>query len=121
MAGAKRIIGVDINPSKFELGKKLGMTDGVNPKDHGDKPIQQVIVKMTNGGVDFTSFEAIGNVNLMRAAFKVLPQGWGERVASSVWLEPVRRSALVPTCHQDARREAPLWRHQRTNKCPDNG
>mgnify|MGYP000548409581 CR=1 FL=1 len=51
MAGASRIIGVDINESKFELAKKLGATDCINPKEF-DKPIQDVIIEMTDGGVD---------------------------------------------------------------------
>lgn len=74
-AGASRIIGVDLNPSKFELAKKLGVTDVVNPADH-QKPIQEVIVEMTDGGVDF-SFECIGNVNVMRAALEACHKGWG--------------------------------------------
>ncbi|KAG8235379.1 hypothetical protein J437_LFUL009238 [Ladona fulva] len=48
-AGAKRIIGVDVNPAKFEKGKTFGCTEFVNPKDY-DKPIQQVLVDMTDGG-----------------------------------------------------------------------
>jgi S-(hydroxymethyl)glutathione dehydrogenase / alcohol dehydrogenase len=76
IAEAKRIIAVDINPSKFELAKKLGATDCVNPKDF-DKPVQNVIADMTDGGVDF-SFECIGNVNTMRAALECCHKGWGE-------------------------------------------
>lgn len=49
----------------------------LNPKDYGDKPIQQVIVDLTDGGVDF-SIEAVGNVNLMRAALECCHKGWGE-------------------------------------------
>jgi len=63
-AGASRIIGVDINPDKFELAKPFGVHEFVNPKDHPDKPIQQVIVELTDGGVDF-SFECIGSVHCM--------------------------------------------------------
>jgi len=74
-AGAKRIVGVDTNPDKFELAKKLGCTDVVNPKDY-DKPIQQVLVDLTNGGLDYT-FECIGNVNTMRAALESCHKGWG--------------------------------------------
>lgn len=44
------------------------MTEFVNPKEH-DKPIQQVIVDLTDGGVDY-SFECIGNVSVMRAALE---------------------------------------------------
>ena len=76
MAKAGRIIAIDVNPGKEEMARSLGATDFVNPKDH-DKPIQQVIVDMTDGGVDY-SFEAIGNVQLMRAALECCHKGWGE-------------------------------------------
>ncbi|WP_104401937.1 S-(hydroxymethyl)glutathione dehydrogenase/class III alcohol dehydrogenase [Vibrio penaeicida] len=82
MAGASRIIGVDINESKFDLAKQLGATDCINPQ-HYDKPIQEVIVEMTDGGVDF-SFECIGNVNVMRSALECCHKGWGESVIIGV-------------------------------------
>jgi S-(hydroxymethyl)glutathione dehydrogenase/alcohol dehydrogenase len=77
MAKASRIICVDLNPDKFEMAKALGATDFVNPKDYGDTPIQQVIVDMTDGGVDY-SFECIGNVHVMRSALECCHKGWGE-------------------------------------------
>lgn len=76
IAGASRIIGVDINADKFALAKKMGATECVNPKDHS-KPIQEVLVELTDGGVDY-SFEAIGNVQTMRAALECCHKGWGE-------------------------------------------
>ena len=76
MAKAGRIIAVDINPEKEAMAKSLGATDFVNPKDY-DAPIQEVIVDLTDGGVDY-SFEAVGNVNLMRAALECCHKGWGE-------------------------------------------
>jgi S-(hydroxymethyl)glutathione dehydrogenase/alcohol dehydrogenase len=76
MAKAGRIIAVDINPDKEKMARQLGATDFVNPKNY-DKPIQQVIVDMTDGGVDY-SFEAVGNVELMRAALECCHKGWGE-------------------------------------------
>ncbi|CUA82751.1 S-(hydroxymethyl)glutathione dehydrogenase/class III alcohol dehydrogenase [Gulbenkiania indica] len=82
MAGASRIIGIDINPSKFELARKLGATDLVDPREH-DQPIQDVIVAMTDGGVDF-SFECIGNVQVMRSALECCHKGWGESVIIGV-------------------------------------
>jgi S-(hydroxymethyl)glutathione dehydrogenase/alcohol dehydrogenase len=82
MAGAKRIIGIDINESKYELAKKLGATDCINPKDY-DKPIQDVIVEMTDGGVEY-SFECIGNVDVMRSALECCHKGWGESVVIGV-------------------------------------
>jgi|SRR5688500_862721 S-(hydroxymethyl)glutathione dehydrogenase/alcohol dehydrogenase len=81
-AKAGRIIAVDTNPGKFELARSMGATDCVNPKDH-DKPIQDVIVEMTDGGVDW-SFECIGNVNVMRAALECCHKGWGESVIIGV-------------------------------------
>ncbi|MBP2232901.1 S-(hydroxymethyl)glutathione dehydrogenase/alcohol dehydrogenase [Azospirillum agricola] len=82
MAKASRIIGIDINPSKFEIARQLGATDIVNPKDH-DRPIQDVLVEMTDGGVDY-SFECIGNVNVMRSALECCHKGWGESVIIGV-------------------------------------
>ncbi|MBC7162541.1 MAG: S-(hydroxymethyl)glutathione dehydrogenase/class III alcohol dehydrogenase [Immundisolibacter sp.] len=76
MAGAARIIGVDLNPAKFELARQLGATDCVNPAEHA-APIQDVIVELTDGGVDY-SFECIGNVDVMRAALECCHKGWGE-------------------------------------------
>jgi len=76
MAKAARIIAIDINPEKFAVAVGLGATDCVNPKDH-DAPIQDVIVAMTDGGVDY-SFECVGNVGLMRAALECCHKGWGE-------------------------------------------
>jgi S-(hydroxymethyl)glutathione dehydrogenase/alcohol dehydrogenase len=82
MAKASRIIGVDINPDKFEIAKQLGATDVVNPKDF-DRPIQDVLVDMTDGGVDY-SFECIGNVDVMRSALECCHKGWGESVIIGV-------------------------------------
>ena len=76
LARASRIIVVDINPEKFEMAKMLGATDCINPKDY-DRPIQQVIIDLTDGGVDY-SFEAIGNTHTMRAALECCHKGWGE-------------------------------------------
>ncbi|GBP69504.1 Alcohol dehydrogenase class-3 [Eumeta japonica] len=82
VAGAKRIIGVDINPDKYEVAKKFGVNEFVNPKDY-DKPIQQVLVDLTDGGLDYT-FECIGNVNTMRAALEACHKGWGVSVIIGV-------------------------------------
>ncbi|PSF13815.1 S-(hydroxymethyl)glutathione dehydrogenase/class III alcohol dehydrogenase [Marinobacter shengliensis] len=82
MAKASRIIAIDINPGKFDIARQLGATDVVNPNDY-DKPIQEVIVEMTDGGVDY-SFECIGNVKVMRAALECCHKGWGESVIIGV-------------------------------------
>jgi S-(hydroxymethyl)glutathione dehydrogenase/alcohol dehydrogenase len=82
MAGAGRIIALDINESKFDLARKLGATDFVNPSRY-DRPIQEVIQEMTNGGVDY-SFECVGNVDLMRSALESCCGGWGVAVIIGV-------------------------------------
>jgi S-(hydroxymethyl)glutathione dehydrogenase/alcohol dehydrogenase len=76
IAGALRIIAVDVNPKKFDMAKQLGATDCVNPKDI-DKPIQQYIAgDLTPWGVDY-SFDCTGNVEIMRAALECAHRGWG--------------------------------------------
>ena len=75
LVGARRIIGVDINPSKKELATQFGMTDFVNPKEVDD--VVDHLIQMTGGGVDY-SFECIGNVNLMRQALECCHKGWGQ-------------------------------------------
>ena len=82
MAQAGRIVCVDINPDKFDMARKLGATDFVNPKEY-DQPIQDVIVDLTDGGADY-SFECIGNVDVMRSALECCHKGWGESVIIGV-------------------------------------
>ena len=82
LAKAGRIIVIDTNPDKFVMAKQLGATDCINPKEFSD-PIQDVIVDMTDGGVDY-SFECVGNVNLMRAALECCHKGWGESIIIGV-------------------------------------
>lgn len=76
MMGAVRITGIDTNPNKFELAQNLGANECINPKDF-QRPIHEVVIEMTNGGVDY-SFECIGNVNVMRSALECCHKGWGE-------------------------------------------
>jgi S-(hydroxymethyl)glutathione dehydrogenase/alcohol dehydrogenase len=76
LAGASRIIGVDVNPAKFAMARQFGATDCVNPTDHGDTPVNSVIVSMTGWGCDYT-FDCTGNVKVMRAALECAHRGWG--------------------------------------------
>lgn len=82
LAKAGRIIAIDINESKFAMAKQLGATECINPNDY-DQPIQDVIVELTDGGVDY-SFECIGNVKVMRSALEACHKGWGESVIIGV-------------------------------------
>lgn len=81
-AKASRIIAIDVNNDKETIARQLGATDFINPNDY-DKPIQEVIVELTDGGVDF-SFECIGNVKVMRSALESCHKGWGESVIIGV-------------------------------------
>ena len=82
MAKAERIIAIDTNPAKETLARQFGATDFINPKDYNDS-IQEVIVELTDGGVDY-SFECIGNVNVMRSALECCHKGWGESIVIGV-------------------------------------
>ena len=83
IAGADKIIGVDLNPAKAEMAKKFGMTDYVNPDEVGRDKVVQALVDLTGGGADF-SFECIGNVQTMRQALECCHRGWGESIIIGV-------------------------------------
>ncbi len=76
LAGASRIVGIDLNPDKFEFAHQMGATECINPDDYEDS-IVKVIVDMLDGGADY-SFECIGNVEVMKAALECCHIGWGE-------------------------------------------
>ena len=82
IAGADKIVGVDLNPSKATLAEKFGMTHFVNPKEvEGD--LVPYLVDLTDGGADY-SFECIGNVSTMRQALECCHRGWGVSVIIGV-------------------------------------
>ncbi len=82
LAGADKIVGVDLNATKAPLAEKFGMTHFVNPKDV-DGDIVAALVDLTDGGADY-SFECIGNVNTMRQALECCHRGWGVSVIIGV-------------------------------------
>ncbi|RSH83032.1 formate dehydrogenase (NAD+) [Saitozyma podzolica] len=72
-----RVFAIDTNPKKAEWAKKFGATDFVNPKDLPEgKTITQYLIEQTDGGLDFT-FDATGNVKVMRQALECCHKGWG--------------------------------------------
>src|SRR3954467_3772715 len=82
MAGANKIIGVDINPGRKAMAEKFGMTHFVNPKEvQGD--LVPYLVSLTDGGADY-SFECVGHVDLMRQALECCHRGWGVSVIIGV-------------------------------------
>ena len=90
MAGARMIIGVDLNDDKEEWGRKFGMTHFINPKKLAEgQSIVQAIVDMTKtpfdkiGGADY-SFDCTGNVKVMRDALECTHRGWGQSIIIGV-------------------------------------
>ena len=83
MAGADKIIGIDLNPARREIAEKFGLTHFINPDEVGKDKVVQAIVDLTQGGADF-SFECIGNVNVMRQALECCHRGWGESIIIGV-------------------------------------
>ena len=82
LAGADQIVGVDVNPSKKAMAERFGMTDFVNPTElEGD--LVPYLVNLTKGGADYT-FDATGNVKVMRTALESAHKGWGESIIIGV-------------------------------------
>jgi S-(hydroxymethyl)glutathione dehydrogenase/alcohol dehydrogenase len=82
MVGAEKIIGVDINPEREALARRLGMTHFVNPKTLSGDLVAH-LVELTGGGADY-SFECVGDVKLMRQALECCHRGWGVSVIIGV-------------------------------------
>ncbi|MEM7047529.1 MAG: S-(hydroxymethyl)glutathione dehydrogenase/class III alcohol dehydrogenase [Pseudomonadota bacterium] len=82
LAGAIQIVGVDLNPDKVTMAKAFGMTDFVNPSEIKDNLVGH-LVELTQGGADYT-FDATGNVEIMRTALEAAHKGWGESIIIGV-------------------------------------
>jgi S-(hydroxymethyl)glutathione dehydrogenase/alcohol dehydrogenase len=73
LAGAERIVCVDLSPERLELARGQGATDLLA----GGEGAVETILEMTGGfGADYT-FEATGNVAVMREAVEAARMGWG--------------------------------------------
>ncbi|XP_071077364.1 alcohol dehydrogenase class-3 isoform X1 [Desmodus rotundus] len=96
VAGASRIIGVDINKDKFARAKEFGASECISPQDFS-KPIQEVIIEMTDGGVDY-SFECIGNVKVMKFLGKLMFSA--ECTDFCVWSHLCLQRAALEACHK---------------------
>jgi S-(hydroxymethyl)glutathione dehydrogenase/alcohol dehydrogenase len=82
MAGADKIIGVDLNPDRQDMARRFGLTHFVNPDEIGRDKVVQAIMDLTGGGAD--SFECIGNIHTMRQALECCHRGWGESIIIGV-------------------------------------
>jgi S-(hydroxymethyl)glutathione dehydrogenase / alcohol dehydrogenase len=73
LQGAERIVCVDLSHDRLELARGQGATDLMV----GGEDTVERIVEMTGGfGADYT-FEATGNVKVMRQAVEAARMGWG--------------------------------------------
>jgi S-(hydroxymethyl)glutathione dehydrogenase/alcohol dehydrogenase len=82
IAGANKIVGVDLNNGRQAMAEKFGMTHFVNPAEIGEDLVPY-LVNLTDGGADF-SFECIGNVKVMRQALECCHRGWGTSIIIGV-------------------------------------
>ncbi|MDB5512824.1 MAG: adhC [Enterovirga sp.] len=83
MVGADKIVGIDLNDDKRAMAERFGMTHFINPNTVGRDKVVQAIVDVTGGGADF-SFDATGNVDVMRQALECCHRGWGESIIIGV-------------------------------------
>ena len=72
IAGAVRIIAIDVLDEKLELAKQFGATEGINA---ANADAVEAIIEMTDGGVDY-AFEALGLKQTCEQAFEMVkPSG----------------------------------------------
>jgi len=83
LVGSAKIVGVDINPAREEWGRKFGMTDFIDGRGKDRAAIIDEVLNITDGGADYT-FDATGNVEVMRTALECCHRGWGTSVVIGV-------------------------------------
>ncbi len=81
MAGADKIIGIDLNPEREALGRQFGMTHFIDPSQVEN--VVDAVIQLTDGGADY-SFECIGNTRVMRQALECTHKGWGRSIIIGV-------------------------------------
>lgn len=83
LAGANRIVGIDLNPAREEWGRQFGMTHFLNTRGMGRDEVVAKVVELTDGGADFT-FDCTGNTEVMRTALECCHRGWGTSIIIGV-------------------------------------
>jgi len=71
LAGARRVVAIDLHDDKLALARQLGATDGFNA---GDPDCAAAVREATQGGVDY-AFEMAGSVKAMELAYKITRRG----------------------------------------------
>jgi S-(hydroxymethyl)glutathione dehydrogenase/alcohol dehydrogenase len=80
LMGAERIIGVDLSAQRLELARRHGATDGWLADEH---TVARVLEETGGFGADYT-FEATGDVGVMRQAVEAARMGWGVATMTGV-------------------------------------
>jgi S-(hydroxymethyl)glutathione dehydrogenase/alcohol dehydrogenase len=80
LQGAERIICVDLSPERLELAKGQGATETM---EGGDDVVERIVETTDGFGADYT-FEATGNVGVMRQAVESARMGWGQCTVAGV-------------------------------------
>ncbi len=83
LAGANRIIGVDINSDREEWGRRFGMTDFIDGRGKDRAAVIAEVLALTDGGADY-SFDCTGNTEVMRTALECCHRGWGTSIVIGV-------------------------------------
>jgi S-(hydroxymethyl)glutathione dehydrogenase / alcohol dehydrogenase len=83
LAGANRIVGVDINPDREAWGRQFGMTDFIDARGKSREQVVAEVLALTDGGADFT-FDCTGNTEVMRTALEACHRGWGTSIIIGV-------------------------------------
>jgi S-(hydroxymethyl)glutathione dehydrogenase / alcohol dehydrogenase len=83
LAGAGRIIGVDINPDREAWGRQFGMTDFIDARGKSREEVVAAVLALTDGGADYT-FDCTGNTDVMRTALEACHRGWGTSIIIGV-------------------------------------
>jgi NDMA-dependent alcohol dehydrogenase len=72
LAGASKIIAIDIRDNKLEMAKDFGATHTINSAQ--ENPVEKIQELTAGGGADY-SFEAIGNADIITQAFDATRPG----------------------------------------------
>ena len=110
LAGAEKIIAVDLEDKKLEFAAVFGATHTINPKTAGDAV--QNIMALTGGGAEYT-FECIGNAKVIEQAFAATRKGgtcvvvgvakMTDQVTLGAFLLPFQEKVLTGSMYGSAR------------------
>ncbi len=98
VAGAERIVAVDLNADKLRLARELGATDTFLA---GNADVVEEIRQATGGGLDYV-IETAGSIPAMNLAYAIAARGG---TVVSAGLPATHRNVLLPALGAGERRE----------------